>query len=234
MSRPPVFGDFLRSAGEHITAATSFRSELPHTAQLGALRHLDRLVAALTRYLTDLPAQSALIYGPEHDGGTRAAAALLALDRVTQSLRPAVAAAADTGIAHAHPAVSHLSAAADHLTAGRDLLHTHFASDPHGIITASSYWAPLITSGPVTSALLADLADYLDALAQGRSPRRTSHCASPSPGYKQQPLRSRRPGARTTRYPSATCSTPSPPIPRHHASHPPPANRSKNCASAFP
>jgi hypothetical protein len=165
VSRPPVIGDFLRSAGDHITAATSFRSELPHTAQAGALRHLDRLVAALTRYLTDLPAQTHHIYGPEHDGGTRAAAALVALDRVTQSLRPAAAAAADTGIADAHPAVSHLSAAADHLTAGRDLLHTHFASDPDGIIAASSYWAPLIASGPVTSALLADLAGYLDALA---------------------------------------------------------------------
>jgi hypothetical protein len=163
VSRPPVFGDFLRSAGDHITAATSFRSELPYTAQLGALRHLDRLVAALTRYLTDLPAQTHHIYGPEHDAGTRITAALLALDHVTQSLRPA--AAADTSIADAHPAVSHLSAAADHLTAGRDLLHTHFASDPDRIITASSYWAPLITSGPVTSALLADLAAYLDALA---------------------------------------------------------------------
>lgn len=96
----------------------------------------------LARYLTDLPAQTRHIYGPERDGGTRATAALLALDSATQNLRPVAAAAAHTGIAHAHPAVGHLSAAADHLTAGRDLLHTHFATDPEGIMTASSYWAP--------------------------------------------------------------------------------------------
>jgi hypothetical protein len=164
VTTPPVFGDFLRSADGHIHAAVSFRSELPYTAQLGAIHHLDRIVTALGRYLTDLPAQPHLAYGPERDGGRRAIAALLALDRVTHSLRPAAAAGTGAETARSHPAVRHLSAAADHLTAGRDLLHTHFTTDPSGVRTASSYWAPLITSGPVTSALFAELGGYLDTL----------------------------------------------------------------------
>jgi hypothetical protein len=143
----------------------SFRSELPYTDQLDAIRHLDRLFTTLARYLTDLPPQPGRIYGPLRDGIQPALAAVLALDRTAQSLRPAAAGAADADTAPAHPAVAHLSAAADHLAAGRDLLHTHFITDPAGTTTACSYWAPLITSGPVTSALLASLADDLHTLA---------------------------------------------------------------------
>jgi hypothetical protein len=69
--------------------------------------------------------------------------------------------------------------AADHLTAGRDLLHTHFATDPAGITTASSYWARLVTSGPVTSALLANLAAYLDTLAPWITIQARTRRASP-------------------------------------------------------
>jgi hypothetical protein len=160
-----VFGEFLRSASTHITAATSFRSELPYASQLGVVRHLDRLVTVVCRYLTDLPPQPGRIYGPLRDGIQPAMAAVLALDRTAQSLRPAAAGAADTDTAAAHFAVAHLSAAADHLAAGRDLLHTHFITDPAGTTTACSYLAPLITSGPVTAALLASLADDLHTRA---------------------------------------------------------------------
>ena len=38
MTAPPVFGDFLHSASDHITAAVSSRGELPHTAQLAAIQ----------------------------------------------------------------------------------------------------------------------------------------------------------------------------------------------------
>jgi hypothetical protein len=54
MSAPPVAGDFLGPAGEHIAAAISFRSELPYDAQHAAIRHLDRLAGTLGRYLADL------------------------------------------------------------------------------------------------------------------------------------------------------------------------------------
>lgn len=163
MTTTPVFGDFLGQAGEHIAAAVSFRGELPYDAQCGVVRQIDRLVATLSRYLTDLP--EGLAGEPERNGGTRNMAARLALDRAAQSLHPAAAGLASADVSQAHPVVGHLSAAADHLAAGRDLLHTHFFLDPMRARTATSYWAPAITSGPVTAALLAELGDYLQNLA---------------------------------------------------------------------
>jgi len=167
MTSTPVFSEFLGPAGEHITAAVSFRGDLPYEAQCGVVRQLDRLVATLARYLTDLPLPDGLGPSPalERDSAGRAAPAVLALDRASQSLRPAAAGAADSGDGVAHPAVGHLSAAADYLAAGRDLLHTHFTLDPAGARTASSYWAPVITSWPVTAALLSELASYAQNLA---------------------------------------------------------------------
>jgi hypothetical protein len=172
----PVFGEFRQLAGDHITAAVSYRGELPHIAHLGAVRHLDRLITTLGHYLADLPAQPHRPYGPEQGGSPGATAALVALDRAKQSWRPAATAAGDAGTGHDHPAVTHLSAAADHLAAGRDLLHTHFVTDPAGISVASSYWAPHVTCGPVTAALLAEVADCLHTLvpwiaAQARTGR---------------------------------------------------------------
>jgi hypothetical protein len=58
-----------------------------------------------------------------------------------------------------------LSAAADYLAAGRDLLHTHFIQDPAGVRAGTSFWAPVITSGPATAALLSELAGYLNMLS---------------------------------------------------------------------
>jgi hypothetical protein len=167
MSTPPVFGEFLAPAGEHIAAAVSHHGYLPYEAQCGAVRQLDRLVATLSRYLADLPLPDGLhpSRALERDAAGRTAPAVLALDRAAQSLRPSAASTADSGDRAAHPAVGHLSAAADHLAAGRDLLHTHFTQDSAGTRTASSYWAPVITSGPVTAALLSELAGYLQSLA---------------------------------------------------------------------
>jgi hypothetical protein len=153
MTAPPVLGDFLGPAAEHIAAPAAFRSELPYDAQRGVIRQLDRLVATMGRLLADLPDDPGSWPGPERDAGTRITTAKLALGRAAQNLRPAgAAAAADTSADRTHPAIGHLSAAADHLAAGRDLLNTHFTADPDGARTTASYWAPVITSGPVTAA----------------------------------------------------------------------------------
>jgi hypothetical protein len=165
MTVTPVFGEFLGPAGEHITAAVSFRGELPYDVQRGVVCQLDRLVATLGRYLADLPDAPGQARGPERNAGTRNATARLALGRAGQNLHHAVAGMTDAGIARVHPIVGHLSAAADYLAAGRDLLHTHFFVDPAGARTGASYWAPVITSGPVTAALLAELAGYAQDLA---------------------------------------------------------------------
>jgi hypothetical protein len=77
----------------------------------------------------------------------------LALRRAAASLHPAAAAVRETPADHAHPAAGHLSSANSYLAAGRDLLQTRFTTGPAG----TTWWAPVITSPPVTSALTAEL-----------------------------------------------------------------------------
>jgi hypothetical protein len=89
-----------------------------------------------------------------------AAGARAALQRAASSLRPGTESTQD-----AHPAVRHLSAAATCLSAGRDLLHTHVPAGWSGRRRGSSYWAPTITSAPVTAALLSELAHHARVLA---------------------------------------------------------------------
>jgi hypothetical protein len=180
MTPAPVFGDFLGPAGEHITAAASFRSELPDSAQRGAVRQIGRLVATVSNYLTDLPAAPGVAPGPERDAGAPTVAARLALGRAADSLRHAALGKADADTADVHPAVAHLAAAADHLAAGRDLLQTHFATGPDGTRTGASHWAPVITSGPVTAALLGELAADLHSLGPWITAQTLARRASPS------------------------------------------------------
>ena len=163
-----VFGEFLTRAGEHITGAVSIPSELPDGARCGVIRELDRLVSTLARHLTDvappgkLDAGSADQLNPEMRAAVEAR---IALRRAAHSLRQGAAAIEDGGTDYSHPAVRHLAAAADHLAAGRDLLQTHFTEGPFGGYEGNSYWAPVITSGPVTTTLLSDLAGYARQLA---------------------------------------------------------------------
>jgi hypothetical protein len=182
MTSTPVFGEFLGPAGEHITAAVSFRGDLSYEAQCGVVRQIDRLVATLTRYLTDLPLPDGLHPSPalERDAAGRAAPAVLALGRAAQSLRPAAEGTAGSGEGAVHPPVGHLSAAADYLAAGRDLLHTHFTQDPAGVRAGTSFWAPVITSGPVTAALLSELASHLNMLSSWIAKQSRARRVSPS------------------------------------------------------
>ena len=73
--------------------------------------------------------------------------------------------AQDTSSNEEHPVVQHLRMVADHLAAGRDMLETHFITGPFGARAGNSYWAPVITAAPVTTALLAELAAYARGLA---------------------------------------------------------------------
>jgi hypothetical protein len=50
-----TFGEFLTKAGVHIAGAVAFRGELPDSVRSESVGALGRLVAALARYLSDLP-----------------------------------------------------------------------------------------------------------------------------------------------------------------------------------
>jgi hypothetical protein len=61
---------------------------------------------------------------------------------------------------------SGLDAAVTSLVAGRDLLHTHFATGRDGARVARSEWGPVITSAPVTRALLLELGQWARTAAR--------------------------------------------------------------------
>ena len=166
----PVFGDFLAQAHGHVAAAVSIPQELPDTAKSGAIRELDHLVTTLARYLADIPLPGEFHPGTAGGGsahGTRVVLdARIALRRSAQVLHSAAAPLNETRAGHTHPAAWHLARAAGQLAAGRDLLHTHFASDPStGTRARASSWANVIRSQPVTDALLSEVGSLAAELA---------------------------------------------------------------------
>ncbi len=163
-----TFADFLHPASEHITAAVSYSGELPDSARRGVIRHLSRLVSTLARYTADLPLPDEFTPPTRRQQNPKVRAALdarLALRRAAQGLRHGANLIGHGDADDTHPVVRHLSAAADHLAAGRDLLQTHFTTGPSSNRTSSSYWAPAITSEPVTTALPGELASHARTLA---------------------------------------------------------------------
>src|SRR6266576_1535421 len=168
MTMTAVLDDFLSPAGQHIAAAVSIQQELTAEATLGVIRQFGRLLSTFVRYLGDLPVPDEFEAAMGQSLSPEAQAVLdarIALRRGAQSLRHAMNTLGDAVIDDGHPAVQHLSAAADFLAAGRDLLQTHFATGPGGAGEPRSYWAPVITSRPVTAALLGEIAGYALRLA---------------------------------------------------------------------
>ena len=166
----PVFGDFLAQAHGHVTAAVSIQEELPDEARSAVIRELDRLITILARYLGDLPLAGEFPQGPpgqDPAGGTRAVLdARIALRRSAQVLHGAAGPLSERDADGAHPAAWHLARAASQLAAGRDLLHTHFSSDPStGAWTRTSTWAKVIDSPPITDALLGEICGLAAKLA---------------------------------------------------------------------
>jgi hypothetical protein len=162
----PVLGEFLRPASEHIAAAARYGGELPVPVKRAVIAELDRLVATIARYLDDLPLPADFTAASTADPAVRAALdARLALHRASASLQPAAAAAREGTADDRHPAVRHLSSANSYLAAGRDLLQTHFTTGPAGDRVGTSPWASVVTSPPVTSALLTEFARSARRLA---------------------------------------------------------------------
>jgi hypothetical protein len=158
-----TFGELLTLAGDHIAGAVAFRGELPDSVRSESVGELGRLVAALARYLSDLPPpDDPGLTGPRlPDPQAQATAeARIALRRAARSLGHRTALTHD-----AHPVARHLSAAATCLNAGWDLLQTHVTTKTPCPPAARSLWAPIITSVPVTAALISELAQHARTLA---------------------------------------------------------------------
>jgi hypothetical protein len=135
------------------------------------IRSLDELVAVISRYCADItsaftmyPARQLRTLG----GWPRAAArAQEATGYAAEFLRAVQMGSPRLGRSRTSSrAASGLDAAVIPLTAGRDLLHTHFATGRDGAQVARSEWAPVITSAPVTRALLLELGQWARTAAR--------------------------------------------------------------------
>ncbi len=152
---PAVLGDFLAAANEHLEAAVVVGDgQLPQLPEV--VRDLHRLVAVMWHHLDDL-APCDEVGASNWDGlhvWERAVIdAGVAMRAAVACLGRGAAGSGDPASSAASWRARHLAAAAASLAAGRDLLHTHHAPDPDGLIRGRSEWAPVITSLSVTRAL---------------------------------------------------------------------------------
>jgi len=152
----PVLGDFLAAANRHLErAATQSGTSASGRDAEEMTVSLRRLITALAGYASDLARSFGVL--PDRDLGllnSHARAAVQARDALSGAAAclgsPEVTGQPVSGLAR------RLDAAAVSLITGRDLLQTHFASD-QGWRRARSGWALVITSQPVSRALLAEI-----------------------------------------------------------------------------
>jgi hypothetical protein len=150
-----ILGDFLAAASEHMEAAVVVAdgqlTQLPEV-----VRDLHRLVAVMSHYLDDLaPCDEveASNWADLHAWERAVIDADVAMRAAAACLRRSAAESSDQASSTTSWRARHLAAAAANLAAGRDLLHTHRAPDPDGLIQDRSEWALVVTSLPVTRAL---------------------------------------------------------------------------------
>ena len=161
------FGDFADAVSAHLEAAAVFPDDgLADEPAAAAAGSASRLAATLSHYLADIaPYDEVEVLTSERIGGWAQAAvdAREALQVATASLQPADADPSPLDAGPAGRLSGHLGAAAMSLAAGRDLLRTHFSTGADG--PGSSEWSSVLTSAPVTRALLDELARWSQQLA---------------------------------------------------------------------
>jgi hypothetical protein len=166
----PTFGDFVSQARGRLrrdpppgTAARHPR----HTARTRTVREFTRsmasILAVMNRYCADITAvlASAPRRQETHLPATWARASIQAQEAIhpaTAYLPSDPASTSQPGSPRtADPAARRLDAATAALAAGRDLLHTHICAGPDRSPIDRSEWGPVVTSEPVTRALLLEL-----------------------------------------------------------------------------
>jgi len=164
-----TFGELVGQARAHLAAAAG----LPDTALRGesaieGARVAGRMARTLSRYLADIApyGMAEAVINRHLDESMRAAVdAREALRMAAMSLRAGMG---DLGSPEGEapgPLPVHLSAAAVALSAARDLLQTHFTSDPAGWRSPRSDFSAVITSVPVGRAILVEVAGWSRQLA---------------------------------------------------------------------
>lgn len=168
MSRATL-GDFLLAAKTHLDRAGDAGRDVRVDTDIEDMcRSLGRVVTAMGRYVQD-------VTPVRRERRSRRRQESAAWERARAEARGALASAArflsrSTGDWPLRgPAVTgmgqDLDAAAVSLAAGRDLLQTHSALAADGTRQPRSDWAMVVTSPPVTRALLAELASMAEPIA---------------------------------------------------------------------
>ena len=181
MTGRATFGELVSAARAQLRLAAIpppalARGYPPQTPRAGQVREftrgMHRLVTVMTWYAADITATLApaastrpnLSWAWSHTS----LQAQQAIQNAAAFLQPPPADAGRPGDLQVTPAAGPLDAAAALLAAGHDLLHTHHATLPDGTRLDRSEWAPVVTSPPVTRALLLELGLWARrAAAQG-------------------------------------------------------------------
>jgi hypothetical protein len=175
----PVFGDFAdavsaqledalgsarRVARRKLAAARAGQVQEFSRGLAGVLDMMARYTADITTMFDDLTAQQRrALYGEWAWAWFQAREAILNAAAFVSWARSGTGLSA--GRRARGQAATRLDAAAFSLTIGRDLLQTHFTAGPQGARLDRSQWAPVVTSRPVTRALLFDLAQWARTIA---------------------------------------------------------------------
>lgn len=159
LSDPAVFGDFWGQAAR-LAASAPYPDPSAGTEQIRDITvGSRRAVTVIRRYVGDIAAA-----GHGVRGGLWTAAIARA-QTVTTRIIGALGQDAPPPRFPGGSLAARLDGYAAALTYGRDLLHTHLATTASGGRHALSDWAPVISSAPVSRALLAGLADHARAIA---------------------------------------------------------------------
>lgn len=157
MTGQPVLCDFLSAARRNLDRArTSGATPAPGRDADEIIASFHRLITALAGHAADLTTAFGRLPDPDLDVISPFARAAY---ETRDALRGAAAALGQPE-RFGPPAcglAKRMDAAAASLTAGRDLLQTHFSTDPDGSRLGRSSWAAVITSPIMTRALLAEL-----------------------------------------------------------------------------
>lgn len=163
-----VFGDFLAAANGHMEAVIAAGRDHA-TSPSAVAEDLHQLVAVLSRYYDDLAPCDEIEASGRNDlrPWERAVISTGSALRIAADClrRGADEAACGCQMTAGTPGPRHLEAAVSELAAGRDLLRTHFATDPDGLTRERSEWASVVTSVPVTRALANEIARWSQLLA---------------------------------------------------------------------
>lgn len=172
MTRRATFGDFLGAAHEHLGSPADLRAAAKKSGYVAEIRHsLLRLAIVIHRYVQDardepdrLPGRARLLVGWDRAG----AEASEALARAAAVLHGDPAGRRQLGVRAGSDLAQRLDAATVSLIYGRDLLQTHLARGPDGERQYRSEWGAVLTSPPISWALLGEMA----ALARQLQPLR--------------------------------------------------------------